>query len=174
MEIRSVCLEDAQALLEIYTPYVLETTITFEYDVPTLQEFQNRITKTVKHFPYYVALSEGKIVGYAYAGRYKERQAYDWGCELSIYVDRSYQSKGIGKALYTKLLDQLQKMNYQVAYACIAYPNDKSIRFHESFGFKQIAFFEASGYKFKQWCDMVWMEKRIGDPNQVLPIKKLD
>lgn len=174
MKIRLVRLEDAKALLEIYKPYVLETTITFEYVVPMLAEFENRIKKTIQEFPYYVALENDKIIGYAYAGRYKERRAYDWGCELSIYLDASYHSQGVGKALYTKLLDQLKAMHYQVVYACITYPNEKSIRFHERFGFKQIAYFEACGYKFDQWCDMIWMEKRIGNRHHVLPIEKLD
>ncbi len=174
MEIRPVRLEDANALLRIYAPYVLETTVTFEYEVPSLSEFQDRIKKITQDFPYYVAVEDHKIIGYAYAGRYKERHAYDWGCELSIYLDTAYQSKGAGKALYTQLLNQLKAMHYQVVYACIAYPNEKSVRFHERFGFKQIAYFEACGYKFNQWCDMIWMEKRIGDPHHVLPIIKLD
>ena len=92
MEIRPVRLEDANALLRIYAPYVLETTVTFEYEVPSLSEFQDRIKKITQDFPYYVAVEDHKIIGYAYAGRYKERQAYDWGCELSIYLNYRYRS----------------------------------------------------------------------------------
>lgn len=174
MNIRLAKIEDAQAILDIYRPYVLNTNITFEYEVPSIDEFKSRIEQTLKKYPYLVAVEKNKIVGYAYAGSYKNRAAYDWGCELSIYVDENYHHQGIGKKLYDKLIQLLKEMNYQILYACITYPNDKSIAFHKQYGFKQIAYFEKCGYKFNQWADMVWLEKRIADAGDVKKIKNIN
>lgn len=160
MKIEKVTFEDAEKLLEIYAPYVENTAITFEYDVPSKDEFEERIKNISAKYPYIKAVDEGKIVGYAYAASFKDRRAYDWSVETTIYVKNNCKRMGIGKALYEVLEQELKDMGILNMNACIACPvqegrylNDDSIRFHNS------------GYKFGQWFDMIWMEKMIGEHN---------
>ncbi len=167
MKIRIVQKKDVQQILQIYAPYVLNTNITFEYDVPSLKEMSLRIEKISKKYPYLVVEEDDEIIGYAYACTFHERKAYEWACELSIYVKESYHGKGIAKKLYLKLFAILQEMNIQTVYACITVPNDKSKRFHQALGFKQNALFHQCGYKFNKWLDVIWMEKSIGQYGQV-------
>lgn len=159
--IRPAVTADAKDLLEIYAPYVLTTPITFEVSVPTLADFQNRIETIRSKFPYFVAVSGNKIVGYTYASSFKGRAAYDWSVETSIYVADTCRGKGIGQQLYQALEDALKKQHIHNVCACITYPNNASISFHESFGFETVAHFHKSGYKFDSWHDMIWMEKFI-------------
>lgn len=114
--------EDAAALRTIYAPYVEETAITFEYEVPGVEEFRARIAHTLATYPYIVAVEENKIIGYAYVGRLHERAAYDWTVETSIYVDRSARKHGLGRQLYERLEAILRAMNIISVNACIAYP----------------------------------------------------
>lgn len=172
MKIRIAAESDAEELLEIYAPYVKETAITFEYDVPDLQEFRSRIRRTLKNYPYYVAESEGKIAGYAYAGPFKERKAYDWAVETSIYVRKNLRRSGIGSALLEKLESTLAKQNILNANACIAqtdapdaHLDNASIEFHAKKGYQLAGKFHACGYKFNHWYNMVWMEKMLGPHN---------
>ena len=160
MKIEKVTVEDAEKLLEIYAPYVENTAITFEYDVPSKDEFEERIKNISAKYPYIKAVHEGKVVGYAYAASFKDRRAYDWSVETTIYVKNNCKRMGIGKALYEVLEQDLKDMGILNMNACIACPvqegrylNDDSIRFHNS------------GYKFGQWFDMIWMEKMIGEHN---------
>ena len=122
--IRVANLSDAEVLRNIYAPYVEETAITFEYEVPTIEEFTRRVKKVLERYPYLVAVSENEIVGYAYASPLKERKAYDWAVELSIYVKQDCRGKGVGRKLYNKLEEILKQQNILNLYACIAYPND--------------------------------------------------
>lgn len=164
MIIRSVQLADAKAIRAIYQPYVTETAITFEVDVPTVQEFERRITKTLAQFPYLVAVVEGKVVGYAYASTYYARAAYDWTVELSIYVAKETRGKGVGSALYEALEEELKARGYLRFLACIAVPNEASISMHKKRGYVQVAHFPKIGFKFNQWYDIVWMQKTIQGP----------
>jgi len=173
MEFRLARPDDAAALLAIYKPYVEKTAITFEYDVPSLEDFEERIKTISADFPYLVAEEEGRILGYAYAGRYRERKAYDWVVELSIYLDENARGKGLGKALYERLLKLLAALNYQRAYACITVPNPGSIHFHEKLGFSPIGVFEASGYKFEKWYGIAWLELALQEDGPVKPIMKM-
>lgn len=161
MNVRYATLEDASAILAIYTPYVKNTNITFEYEVPSLEEFTERIRHTLERFPYLVAEEEGKIVGYAYASAFKTRAAYNWSVETSIYVDQDRHGAGIGQALYNALEQYLTRQNVCNLCACIAFPNPPSVAFHERFGYKTVAHFHSSGYKAGQWIDMIWMEKEL-------------
>lgn len=161
---------DAAALLQIYAPYVENTAITFEYEVPTEQEFAERIKHTLEKYPYIVALEDKKIVGYAYAGPFKERAAYDWAVETSIYVDMEYKRNGIGRLLYEKLEELLCEQGILNVNACIGYPEVEdeyltwdSVYFHEKQGYQMVGRFHKCGYKFGRWYDMVWMEKFIGE-----------
>jgi phosphinothricin acetyltransferase len=168
MIIRSAQLADAKAIQAIYQPYVTETAITFEVDVPTVLEFERRITKTLARYPYLVAEVDGKVLGYAYASTYYARAVYDWTVELSIYISKEARGQGIGSALYDALEEELKARGYLRFLACIALPNVASIAMHEKRGYVQVAHFPKVGYKFEQWHDIVWMQKTIEGPINTL------
>ncbi len=161
IQIRTVTLDDAQKCLDIYSYYVLNTTITFEYDTPTLDEFKQRIQKITQKYPYLVAIIDNEIVGYAYATSYKERAAYDWSVETTVYVKKDKHGLGIGNVLYSQLEQSLKEKKIVNMLACITYPNPKSIDFHTNFGFEKVGHFPKVGYKFNEWRDIVWMQKVI-------------
>ena len=163
-------LKDAERLLEIYDYYVKNTAITFEYTTPTLEEFRGRMEKTMQKYPYLVAEKDGVIAGYAYAGAFVGRAAYDWSCETSIYLDKNARRCGIGKTLYAALEKELKEMGILNMYACIGYPAEEdeyltknSADFHSHIGFTQVGEFHKCGYKFGRWYNMIWMEKIIGE-----------
>jgi len=161
IQIRTVTINDAQECLNIYSYYVLNTTITFEYDTPTIVEFKQRIQKITQKYPYLVAILDNEIVGYAYATSYKERAAYDWSVETTVYVKNDRHGLGVGKTLYTHLERNLKDRNIVNMLACITYPNPKSIDFHAKFGFEKVGHFPKVGYKFNEWKDIIWMQKVI-------------
>lgn len=170
LSIRYATPHDSAALLSIYTPYVEHTAITFEYEIPTEDEFAHRIETTLIKYPYLIAELDGVIVGYAYACCFKNRPAYDYSVETSIYVNQSMKKSGIGKALYTALENDLKSRNILNMYACIAVPeiadeylDRNSVDFHNHLGFKTVGEFHKCGYKFGRWYNMVWMEKMIGE-----------
>ncbi len=182
--IRMATPEDATEILKIYAPYIRDTAITFEYDVPTVEEFSERIRHTLLKYPYLVALEEGKLIGYAYASPFKARAAYDWAVETTIYLNTEYQGKGYGKKLYYALEDILKKQHILNLNACIAYAAEEdahltnaSAKFHEHLGYHLIGRFTQCGYKFGTWYDMIWMEKLLGEhpahPEPIIPITDL-
>lgn len=161
---------DARALLDIYAPYVTDTAITFEYEVPSEAEFCARIASVLARYPYLVAERGGAPVGYAYCGPFHERAAYDWAVETSIYVRRDLKRLGAGSALYAALEACLRAQGILNLNACIAYPPQEdeyltrgSVAFHEKLGYRTVGRFSRCGYKFSRWYDMVWMEKLIGE-----------
>lgn len=169
IEIRNVKLEDAESLLNIYKYYVLKTAITFELEVPSLEEFKERIKNITKNYPYIVLEDDNKIVGYAYSNVFKGREAYKYSSEVTIYLDKDYQKKGYGKLLYNELEKQAKEKGIKNLYACIASPikediylNNNSELFHNHLGYKKIGTFNKCGYKFNTWYNMIWMEKIIG------------
>ena len=180
IKIRFATPSDAEPLLKIYAPYILKTAITFEYDVPTAEEFAKRIEKTLENYPYLVAERSGKICGYAYAGRYYGREAYKYSAEMSIYVDENERGSGVGGKLYRALEFALQKMNVCNLYAAVAvteetdeHLTDASVRFHEHMGYKKIATFDKCGYKFGRWYSLMWLEKAINEREEnPQPFKK--
>ena len=161
--------EDADRLLAIYAPYVTDSAISFEYEVPSVEEFRQRIKQTLAKYPYLVAESaDGELLGYAYAGVFKARSAYNWTVETSIYVKQGETGKGLGRLLHDALEKALQQMDIVNMCACISAPRgedpyltDNSIRFHEHLGYRLVGRFTQCGYKFGRWYDMVWMEKKI-------------
>ena len=168
--IRKATPEDAEQLLEIYTPYVRDTAVSFEYDIPTVEEFSARIENTLKKYPYFVAEAEGEIVGYTYAGRFKAQPAYNWAVETTIYIKKGNRRAGIGAELYEKLEEALKEQGILNLNACIAYTEtfdehltNDSVFFHEKLGYNMVGQFHKCGYKFHHWYDMVWMEKLIGE-----------
>ena len=175
--IREAAESDAAALLDIYAPYIRDTAITFEYDVPTAEEFVARIADILKTHPYLVCEQDGKPVGYAYAHRIRERAAYDWAAELSIYLAPEAQGQGVGTALYRCLVDLLAMQNLRILYGCVTLPNGKSQKLHEKLGFSLVGVWHGSGWKRNGWHDVGWFEKRIGAcciPQPVAPFEKLD
>ncbi len=172
--VRSAELTDVAELLRIYTPYVEKTAITFEYDVPSIDEFIQRVKTIQQRYPYLVCeSSEGEIVGYAYASTYKGRTAYDWTVETSIYMDQSLKGRGAGSVLYQALEEQLKKQNVYVLLACITAGNAESVGFHEKFAYREVAYFPNLGYKNGEWLDVLWMQKELqpiqGSPNPFIP-----
>jgi phosphinothricin N-acetyltransferase len=237
IKLRLATPQDADALLEIYAPYVKQTAISFEYDVPGAAEFAERIEQTLQRYPYLLAytsdeatfanderdenfkisasaadaeseispadeardrtsaakqngvnlivaakqsginLKHGQILGYAYASVFKERAAYDWSAESSVYVSQNARALGIGRLLYETLQRALRAQNIADMNACIAcgddkYLNDASVRFHERMGFRFVGRFERCAYKFGRWYDMAWMQKPIGKHLQNQPAMK--
>lgn len=171
MNIRLATPSDAAALLAIYAPYVENTAITFEYEVPTIEDFTNRIAKTLEKYPYLVAEEDGVVVGYAYASTYYARAAYDWAVELSVYVSLDSRGQGVGTKLYDALEYLLDQMGYIHFLACISLPNEASLAFHRKRGYQQVAHFPKIGYKFNRWHDIVWLQKSL--EKEVRPIKLL-
>lgn len=176
IKIRIATINDTAELLAIYAYYVTNTAITFEYDVPSKAEFENRIRNTLEKYPYLVAELEGNIVGYAYAGPFKTRAAYQWNVETSIYVHKDYKHMGIGNQLYQALETILKSQNIRNMNACIAYPTQEdeyltkdSVYFHQKLGYSLVGEFHQSGYKFHRWYNMIWMEKLIGDHVEIQP-----
>lgn len=182
INIRAAKSEDAEELLKIYSYYVKETAITYEYEVPSIEEFKQRISNTLQIYPYIVAESEGKIVGYAYAGRFNSKSGYDFDVEMTIYLDHNIRGKGIGRKLYSKLEAILKEQGIVKAIALITPPMTeadrdvyRSVKFHESMGYSLSGKIESSGYKFDRWFDTVIMDKTIGMPREDMqPIKNFD
>ena len=179
MLIRSAAPEDAHRLLAIYAPYVERTAVTFEYTVPTEAEFARRMESTLARYPYLVLEDASVLRGYAYAGVFKGRAAYDWAVENTIYLDENARGRGYGRALYAALEEELRRRHFLNAYACITYADREdeyltlaSPRFHERMGYALCGRFRQCGYKFDRWYDMIWMEKHLGEhsvpPKEIL------
>lgn len=184
VSIRMATEADAEEILKIYSPYITNTAITFEYDIPSVAEFSRRIKDTLQMYPYIVAFEEKRMVGYAYASAFKERAAYNWAVETTVYLKQDCRGRGLGKKLYLTLEDILKRQNIINLNACIAYTSvedvhldNTSIAFHEHLGYSKVAHFSKCGYKFGTWYDMIWMEKMLGEhpdvPDPVIPITEI-
>ncbi|KHD45944.1 N-acetyltransferase family protein [Streptococcus hongkongensis] len=167
--IRQARLEDTPILLSIYQPYVEQTAITFDYQLPSLEEFRERMLAIQSFYPYLVIEKDGQILGYAYGSAFHEREAYAWSAEVTIYLSQSARGQGWGQKLYQELECLLEQMGVLNLNACIAwikesspYLNNGSQAFHQKLGYHVVGHFTNSGYKFDTWFDMIWMEKIIG------------
>ena len=152
---------DAKQILEIYSPYVLNSACTFETELPSLDQFQQRISNTLASHPWLVCLAEDRIAGYAYASKHREREAYQWTCECSVYVHDEFKGKAIGKKLYTALFRILQFQGFRNVYAGITQPNQPSERLHSSCGFTLFAVYENIGYKSGEWHNVGWWKLQL-------------
>lgn len=168
--VRDATMKDAERILEIYDYYVKNTAITFEYDTPSAQEFKKRMERTMSRYPYLVIEKNGIVQGYAYADSFIDRAAYDWSCEMTVYLDHEARKNGLGRRLYEALEAKLCEMGILNLYACIGFPqvNDEylttnSADFHAHMGYVKVGEFHKCGYKFKRWYNMIWMEKIIGE-----------
>ncbi len=169
--IRQARREDAAGLLAVFAPYVQEGTVSFEHEVPSEAAFREKIGHILADYPFFVAQVEGKVAGYCYASRFRGQAAYDWAVETTIYIDKAYQGKGIGQALYQALEDSLKKQHVLTLYACISASHAQSKTFHAKMGYREISVFPGVGYKMGEWLDILWMEKRLGPlPAQPLPL----
>ena len=177
MKIRCIEDQDIQEVFMIYKPYIEKTSITFETEVPAYEEFVERVHHKLSQFPWLVCEADGEIIGYAYASRLRERAAYDWDAELSVYLKAEVHNQGVGTLLYQALEDILKSMHYVNLYGCITIPNEASIRLHQKLGYKPIGIFHNSGYKDGCWHDVLWMEKNIQPwlpPKPIIPFPALN
>ncbi len=172
--IRNAVIEDASRILEIYNYYVKNTAISFDYETPALDEWIARMVRTMSRYPYLVVEENGVIQGYAYAGPFVGRAAYDWSCEMTIYLDHNVQKRGVGRKLYETMEQELGKMGILNLYACIGYPDKddeylttNSADFHAHLGYTRVGMFHKCGYKFGRWYHMIWMEKIIGKHEEI-------
>ena len=168
MPLRLVTPADAPAILAIYTPYILNTAITFEEAVPTEEEFARRVRSVLEQYPYLAMEENGEILGYAYASRVRSRAAYDWSAELSVYVRQDCRGRGVGRRLYGCLLELLTLQHVHLAYGVVALPNEESHGLHMALGFRLLERFPEMGYKMGSWWDIGWYEKVLY-PAQVPP-----
>jgi phosphinothricin acetyltransferase len=176
--IRLATPDDAPGILAIYAPYIEKTSFTFETEVPSLDEFAERISSYLLTWPWLVSETQGKITGYAYATKYRERTAYQWCTESSIYVHDDFQQSGTGRVLYTVLVEILQRQRFRNVYAVINLPNEKSVSFHERMGFRYFATYEQVGYKLGKWKNVGWWRlviNEFGDePSPPIPFSELN
>lgn len=156
--IRLANLNDAAAVLSIYAPIVRDTATSFELDPPGTDEMRHRLEETLKRYPWLVYENEHGVLGYAYAGSFRARPAYQWTVEVSVYIREDSRGAGIGKALYEALFDCLRRQGYCNAVAGIVLPNPASLRLHERLGFRKVGVFHRMGYKFGAWHDVAWWE----------------
>ena len=166
--------DDAPALLDIYTPYVVGTSVTFEYEPPTVDEFAGRIREFSAVYPYIVCVGSDGLTGYAYAHRFQSRAAYQWGVECSIYIRQDHTRAGLGRLLYSELLRVLTAQNVRMAYSAISTPNEPSERLHLELGFTEVGRWRDTGYKLGGWHDVVWYEKPLNPlttpPPPIIPV----
>lgn len=153
--IRTVTPQDAHAIADIYNVYILNSVATFETETLSPQEMCRRIESLSGHYPYFVYEEEGKVLGFCYAHKWKEREAYCHTLEVTIYVDVNAQRRGIGKALMNRLMEECRSRGVHVLVSCIVAGNENSIAMHERLGFRQVAHFHEVGRKFDRWLDVI-------------------
>ncbi len=153
--------EDAEGILAIYSPFVKNTTISFEYEVSEAANYATKVEALLIDFPWLIAEAGGVIVGYAYASKHRDRPGYAWSAESSIYVHDDYMRKGIATVLYNALLEILTAQNYVNLYAGIAQPNEGSTMFHVKLGFTPVGVYKKVGYKNGSWVDVVWLHRTL-------------
>lgn len=175
--IRLAKISDSDEILDIYAKYILETTISFEIEVPSRKEFKDRVARIMNTYPYLVYEIDDKIIGYAYASQHGERAAYCFDVDVSIYFLEDYHGNNNAKKLYSTLFNILIEQGIYNVYAAYTQSNIKSEYFHKKMGFKEIATFHNVGYKFNQWLDVTWVGKQLlpydRKPTEIISIKNL-
>lgn len=156
---------DAERVADIYRPHVTELLTSFEEVPPSASEMAERMRTTLTWTPWLVAEDEnGRVIGYAYASRHRERAGYRWSVDISVYVDSEWHRRGVGRALYAELLPILRRQGFVNVYAGIAFPNEGSVGLHESLGMTVLGVYEKVGYKFGEWLDVAWYGMRLNEP----------
>ena len=177
IKIRTATVEDAEKLLEIYAYYIKNTAVTFEYEVPSVEEFRERISHILEHYPYFVAENKGEIIGYSYAGRFHPRAAFGWDVEMTVYLNQKVRRAGVGRQLYALMEEVLREQGVVRAISLIVIPEDEysdynSIQFHEKMGYRYAGELKDCGYKFHRWYTLVYMDKQIGVTQEnMLPVR---
>jgi L-amino acid N-acyltransferase YncA len=168
---------DAAAIQAIYAPNVVGAAISFELRPPTVAEMADRMSKITAQYPWLVAEHAGKVAGYVYACQHRERAAYRWAVDVTVYVDAAHRRKNVGRGLYTSLLSLLRMQNYSQAFAGVTLPNPGSVGVHEAVGFKRFVVFPQIGFKLGEWRDVGWwqviLQSFAGDPPEPLSIDEL-
>lgn len=178
IQIRFADQNDAAAMLAIYAPYIRDTAITFEYEVPSAAEFAGRVESVTAQFPWLLCEVDGQAAGYAYASRFRPRAAFQWDAEVSIYLSPAFQRMGIATALYNCMESILLAQGYRNLYALITHPHPASEGLHASRGYRTLGIYRGTGYKFGKWHDLAVMEKQIAplelDPLPCKPCSALE
>jgi phosphinothricin acetyltransferase len=160
-------------MLAIYTRIVESTAISFETETPTEEDFRRRLERALERWPWLVAGLDARVLGYAYATSHRDRAAYRWSVDVSVYVEQASQGQGLGRALYAQLLDLLTRQGFVNAYAGIALPNPASVGLHEAMGFEPVGVYRGVGYKLGRWHDVGWWWRRLADPGPGVPAEPL-
>ena len=175
--IRFATPDDASSVVEIYAHYVIHTTVTFEYDVPSAEEMKNRIMHIIPKYPFLVAFSGNQMVGYAYATEFRHRAAYQWSPECTVYLHQDYTGLGYGYKLYMTLFALLRKQGFYNVFGGVALPNEASVKLHRKCGFRELGQYENIGYKFGRWHTTLWFQLPLNDfdiaPQPVIPTDKI-
>ena len=162
MTLRSATPDDADAIAAIYGPIVANTTISFELEPPTVEEMRSRIVATLPRLPWLVSVDDaGRVDGYVYAGRHRERAAYQWSVDTTAYVREDSRGQGVGRRLYEELFRRLVEHGYYQAFAGIALPNAASVGLHEALGFQPLGVYRKVGFKKGAWRDVGWWQKEL-------------
>lgn len=171
--IRPATPDDAEAILAIYAPIIRETVISFEYEVPSIDEMRRRIDAIIVDYPWLLCEIGGEVAGYAYASRHRERQAYGWSADTSVYVGEPFRGQGVGRALYADLFERLRHQGVCTIFAGITLPNPASERLHRSLGFVDVGVYRNVGYKFGAWHDVAWFQMPLNEemPSDPAPLK---
>ena len=162
MLIRHADPDDAAGCLDVYRPFVDDTAVSFEHEAPSLEEFQQRIRRISRTHAFLVADEGGRIAGFAYAGVHRERMAYRWTCEVSVYLGEDFRGRGLGRALYEALFALLERQGYRMMLAGISVPNPASVALHRSLGFDDIGVYRRIGWKAGDWRDVTWLARQLG------------
>ncbi len=163
-KIRLITTDDAEAALNVYAPYVLHTGISFEYEVPTIEEFRQKIEKITSQYPWLVCECEGEIAGYAYGSTHRDRKGYQWSPEVMVYLSEKYHRRGIARMLYNALFEMLKMQGYYNLFAGVLVTNEKSVAFHRAMGFEDIGLFKNIGYKLGEWHTNLWLQYELQKP----------
>jgi phosphinothricin acetyltransferase len=162
--IRLATEEDAEGIQAIYAPFCRDTPVSFETREPTVAEMRQRIAKTLKSFPWLVCVDAGLILGYAYASPHRERAAYDWSVDVSVYVREGLRRQGLGRALYTSLFGLLRLQGFTNALAGTTLPNPGSVGLHQALGFQPVGVYRNIGFKCGVWHDVAWWQLVLREP----------
>jgi L-amino acid N-acyltransferase YncA len=173
MHIRVATAADAAAILQIYGPYIRDTSYTFEIEIPTKESFAERINDYLHTYPWLVCENDGVIAGYAYGSKHRERIAYQWSVECSVYIHDDFHRNGVGTALYSALIEILKVQQFRNLYAVINLPNERSVAFHEKMGFEYFATYKNVGYKLGKWKNVGWWQLQLNEysPEPLPPVK---
>jgi L-amino acid N-acyltransferase YncA len=164
--IREATIEDAAACAALYAPYVTDTAISFEAEPPSSREMAERIASALERYAWFVAEDAGRVVGYAYGGRFAPRAAYRWSCEVSVYVERGRRRGGIGRLLYEALLPRLAERGFRTALAGMTLPNDASVALHRAMGFEHAGTYRRIGWKHGAWHDVEWAQRHLSSSSE--------